>query len=91
MGFYFDDTYGRFTFISLSLLLLTQRKNEMKNATQKTEVKRFEVFEVGFRKGSFDNLDDAIRSARSCYEYAYVIDNETGEEAARAGNNGVSG
>ena len=63
----------------------------MTNASKKPEAKRYEVFQVGFRQGSFDNLEDAIKSARSCYEYAYVIDNETGEEAARAGNNGVSG
>lgn len=59
--------------------------------TNETQTKRYEVFEVGFRKGSYDNAADALRRAQSCYEYAYVIDNETGEKVSQAGNNGVSG
>ena len=45
-----------------------------------TEEKRFTVFEVGFRQGSFDTLDQAMERARKCYEYSYVVDNETGKE-----------
>lgn len=42
--------------------------------------KRFEVFEVGFRRGSYDTLEEAFAACRRCYEYSYVVDNETGEQ-----------
>lgn len=42
--------------------------------------KRFTTFEVGFRQGTFDTLEEAMACARRCYEYSYVVDNETGKE-----------
>lgn len=43
------------------------------------EQKRFTVYEVGFSQGSYDTFEEAWTAAQRCWEYSYVVDNQTGE------------
>lgn len=43
------------------------------------EQKRYTVYQVGFSWGSYDTFEEAWAAAQRCWEYSYVVDNQTGE------------
>ena len=51
----------------------------IKPRSEESEIKRYKVYEVGFLKWSTDDFQAARESALACFEYAYIIDTDTGE------------